>query len=687
MGSPSLHRLLAPIQPQPHPNRLPRRTLPFCVDWKTENSYGEYYARSAPVYSAIKLRQDAVAGVPLQVCGPEGRPVEPGHPARRLLDRPNPFWTHGDLWRATETYLGLWGSAYWGLERDDRGQPFEMWPLRPDRVRVVPDPDQYIKGFVYVGRGRELVPYAPDDVVWLRYFNPLDEYAGLSPVAPLRLSIDMGLDALQASRNSLTNDSTPGIILESSDTPTDDEVREFYERWEARFKGPERVRRPVLHGNSNRNERTPDGGTDENVFDIRQGVAIGLYVKRSKGPDGPAKVFHADLWGTRSAKYTTLAVSDRTTTDWERIRPMSPRYMFKPWVGKRELEYDQWPKITEIAPVNSVGIVTGQDKVAIRWSANEMKQVARKLMSSLDEDIEEKRITSVLYRPFDTRYTYYSDHVITRRRHRVMRHMQAGPNVGLITCRQQSQVGVEWSLCGVSRQMIESCGISNKTPEINYLFPLYTYPTQEQENLDFAREPNLDQEFLKAVGASLGLEFVPDDSGDLRESFGPEDVLHYIYAVLHSPEYRRRYAAFLKSDFPRVPLTSDRSLFAGLAGLGKRLVSLHLMESDGEEAPAYPITGSNRVDKVRYAQPADPAPGRVFINRTQYFEGVTPETWRLTVGSYHPAEKWLKDRKGRTLSYDDIAHYPRVCAALAETPKVMASIDEAIESHGGWPLA
>ena len=212
----------------------------------TPLSYGEYYARSAPVYSAIKLRQDAVAGVPLRVCGPEGRPVEPGHPARRLLDRPNPFWTRGDLWRATETYLGLWGSAYWGLERNDRGQPFEMWPLRPDRVRVVPDPDQYIKGFVYVGRGRELVPYAPDDVVWLRYFNPLDEYAGLSPVAPLRLSIDMGLDALQASRNSLTNDSTPGIILESSDTPTDDEVREFYERWEARFKGPERVRRPVL---------------------------------------------------------------------------------------------------------------------------------------------------------------------------------------------------------------------------------------------------------------------------------------------------------------------------------------------------------------------------------------------------------------------------------------------------------
>ena len=136
-----------------------------------------------------------------------------------------------------------------------------------------------------------------------------------------------------------------------------------------------------------------------------------------------------------------------------------------------------------------------------------------------------------------------------------------------------------------------------------------------------------------------------------------------------------------------MPWTGDRSLFASLATLGKRLVSLHLMESEGEEAPAYPITGDNRVDKVRYATPTDTTPGRVFINGVQYFEGVTPATWDLTIGGYRPAEKWLKDRKGRVLSYEDIAHYRRVCAALAETPRVMARIDEAIESNGGWPLA
>ena len=251
-------------------------------------SYGEYYPRSALVYSAIKVRQDAIARVPLKVyrllgngarvtgsgmgemaeasggnvatwpsapdtpvelrAGAQNRIEEVGasHPVRRLLDAPNPFWTRGDLWRATETYLGLWGSAFWGLERDDLGRVVEIWPLRSDKMRVVPDPVKYIKGFVYVGQGRQLISYVPEDVVWLRYFNPLDEYAGLSPIAPLRMSADLGLDALRASRNAMKNESTPGMFIETVDTPTDEEVKEFYERWESRFKGVNNPRRPAL---------------------------------------------------------------------------------------------------------------------------------------------------------------------------------------------------------------------------------------------------------------------------------------------------------------------------------------------------------------------------------------------------------------------------------------------------------
>ena len=236
-------------------------------------AFGEYYPRSAIVYAAIKVRQDAIARLPLRVlrrasasrqrdgsvhaepieerlhdasARAGGEPVGSDHPLQRLLDSPNPFWSRSDLWRATETYLSLWGVAFWGLERDERGGIAEIWPLRPDKMRPIPDAERYIKGFVYVGGGSELVPYLPEDVVWMRYFNPLDEYAGLSPIAPLRQSADMGMDALRANRKLLQNDSTPGLIIEMEGIPTDAEVSEFYARWESRFQGVEKTRRPAL---------------------------------------------------------------------------------------------------------------------------------------------------------------------------------------------------------------------------------------------------------------------------------------------------------------------------------------------------------------------------------------------------------------------------------------------------------
>ena len=254
--------------------------------------------------------------------------------------------------------------------------------------------------------------------------------------------------------------------------------------------------------------------------------------------------------------------------------------------------------------------------------------------------------------------------------------MLAGPNVAIVTTRQCQQ---DWSV------MVSNTIIGHKALaayDINSLFPLYTYPTEAQERLGLQRQPNLGKGFVEAVGSSLGLDFNPEGSGGLQGSFRPDDLFHYIYAVLHSPEYRRRYADFLKSDFPRVPLTSNRSLFAALVELGERLKSLHLMESDGDCAPAFPEVGDNRVDNVRYTPPIDGSLGLVSINRDQYFEGVMPEAWDFTIGGYRPAEKWLKDRRRRTLSYEDITHYRRICAVLAETPRLMSHIDETIELHG-----
>ena len=156
--------------------------------------YGEYYATSTPVYSAIRVRADALSRPPVVVYrrSADGQrlPVGPEHPAQQLLERVNRWYTRADLWRATEIYLNLWGAAYWMLDRDAAGNR-ELWPLRPDRMSIIPDRDEYIRGFVYHGRSR-MVALTPDEVVWFRYFNPLEEYAGLSPIAPSRMAVDMG---------------------------------------------------------------------------------------------------------------------------------------------------------------------------------------------------------------------------------------------------------------------------------------------------------------------------------------------------------------------------------------------------------------------------------------------------------------------------------------------------------------
>ena len=210
--------------------------------------YGAYYAASVSVYAAIKLRADAVSRPPAHLYhrNPEGRrPVAPEHTARQLLERVNPWCTPGDLWRATEIYLNLWGQAFWALERDEAGRR-EIWPLRPDRVSILPDRRDYIRGFVYRGRAGQPVAYAADEVVWLRYFNPLEEFAGLSPLAPARLSVDMGGDGLRFNRNFLRNSAQPDFVLLTDAQLTDGEIEDFYNRWEARYRGTQNARRPAI---------------------------------------------------------------------------------------------------------------------------------------------------------------------------------------------------------------------------------------------------------------------------------------------------------------------------------------------------------------------------------------------------------------------------------------------------------
>jgi len=216
--------------------------------------------------------------------------------------------------------------------------------------------------------------------------------------------------------------------------------------------------------------------------------------------------------------------------------------------------------------------------------------------------------------------------------------------------------------------------------EIKYgsnAFPLYLYPKPNTKELfDFNessstpgdRRPNLSPAFISDISNKLTMQFISDGKGDLHQTFGPEDIFDYMYAVFHSPTYCTRYADLLKIDFPRLPLTSNVDLFCELCGLGERLVGLHLMEEFGKDVPKYPAKGNNIVEKIEYLEPRGQLElGRVYINKVQYFEGVPQKVWNFYIGGYQVCQKWLKDRKGRTLTFGDIQHYQRIVAALGET--------------------
>jgi len=477
-----------------------------------------------------------------------------------------------------------------------------------------------------------------------------------------------------------------------------------------------------LHGNTKKKEQCPDGSEDKNVFDIQQGVAILLCVKE-KGNNTTARLFHADLWGLREAKYSLLLEASVTETEWVELKPTSPFYFFVPRATEFLLEYEQGWKVTEIMPVNSVGIVTSRDHLAVYFSREEAKQALTEFVHlpveearakfKLGEDSQEWRVelaqadlqqtklsddnfVNLYYRPFDVRFTYYtgtSGGFLGRPRPEVMRHMLA-PNLALLTSRMTK--GEDFAHAQVTRFPSEKIAMSPKTSNNSFHFPLYVHGFEKKKKGDWGkaitmvlfespagyqkRRPNLSPAFLKALAEKLKLP--QEKPHGLPEGITPEDIFHYAYAVFHSPNYRKRYAEFLKIDFPRLPLTSDMKLFRALATKGADLVALHLMESPKLEEfiTDWPVKGDNLVEKVQYTEKNK----RVWINKTQYFEGVPKDVWEFHIGGYQVCDKWLKDRKGRALSYDDIMHYQKIIVALKETLHLMTEIDECIPH---WPLA
>ena len=453
-----------------------------------------------------------------------------------------------------------------------------------------------------------------------------------------------------------------------------------------------------LHGSSKKKETMPDGGNDGNVFDIQQGVSINIFVKNTEDVK-PAEVYHYDLFGRREEKYRILSELEFYSMNWEKLNPDPPDYFFVPKQFTGKDDYANYFGVRELFGSNSDGIVTARDRFTIHNTGKDLKDTINGFLSLSDEEARTKfnlgedvdgwsiskarkdlvpnpeknpkpdfdKITMIQYRPFDVKFTFYTGQVKgfhSRPRGEIMRHFLVGENTGLIFGRQGQVVGsMPWNLVFVTSKLVDK--------NIYYrggciVCPLYLYPFDNS----CERQPNLNLSIVRTVAEKTNLRFT-EEKTDEDESFAPIDMLDYIYAVLHSPAYRANYREFLKIDFPRVPYPADAIQFKSLVELGAMLRRLHLMEnvSPSEALARYPIEGSNTIDILVYRDE------KVWINKSQYFNAVPQPAWEFYVGGYQPAQKWLKDRKGRTLNYDDIQHYQKIINVLHLTGDIQRKID------------
>lgn len=433
-----------------------------------------------------------------------------------------------------------------------------------------------------------------------------------------------------------------------------------------------------LHGNSKKKEVSPDGSADVNVFDIMQGVSINLFIKTGKKRETElGQVFHYDLFGKRDIKYDFLFGNSLKEIDFKLLPNIAPNYFFVNKDFGVQEEYDKGFSINELFIKQSMGITSGNDSEYIDF-------VKEKLFLNYGN----KNIKRIDYRVFDLRYINYDASKLARARFEFMKNLLSENYAISFVRRSRNDIFVSPY---ITKNIVDKC-ITSTLDNAN-IFPLYLYlETTGQTSIDNQPEriPNLNMEMVEKIAKDLGLHFSPerpDYSKQTEETnqFYPEDILDYIYAVLHSPSYREKYKEFLKIDFPRVPYPKDAKTFWKLVELGKQIREIHLLESPVVEhyITQYPIDGNNIVEKPMFviqngAKQSEESLGNVYINSTQYFANVPVTAWNFYIGGYQPAQKWLKDRKGRVLDFEDILHYQKIIVALTETNRLMKEVDKVL---------
>ena len=433
-----------------------------------------------------------------------------------------------------------------------------------------------------------------------------------------------------------------------------------------------------LHGNSKKKETCPDGSPDVNVFDIQQGVSINILVKTGqKKADELAKVFHFDLYGKREEKYDFLAQKNISTIKWSKLLPQNPDYFFVVKDFELADKYEKGFKVRELFPFKTSGIKTHNDANLVAQRKDELK----KNILSLNHVFEESKVVRYSYRPFDNVCIYYDPNILGRAREKTIYHLKHD-NIGLILVAQPQAANINYFDC---------LFLTNCFTDTNFYrrggpsaFPLYLYNSDSKDLFNKAqRTPNLNPKIIAEIAKKLDLTFTPEKEAEGNQAtFAPIDLLDYIYAVLHSPKYRETYKEFLKIDFPRVPYPTNADAFWKLVALGGELRQWHLLEHPRIEdyITSYPKDGDNRITRkmtkrsIGFEATSD-THGRVWINDQQYFEGVPLLAWEFYIGGYQPAQKWLKDRVGRTLDFEDILHYQQIIVSLKETARMMKEVD------------
>lgn len=453
-----------------------------------------------------------------------------------------------------------------------------------------------------------------------------------------------------------------------------------------------------LHGNAKKKEVCPDGSADQNVFDIMQGVSINIFVKTGNKKKGElGQVFYSELQGKREFKYDILNFDTIKTIIWKELEYIKPNYFFVPRNFGEFNKYEKGFKLDELMFINSNGIETQKDELNIFYHKDEATNLLSKFINYSHEELinlfkmidgtewkSKKAIDDlknnnskqvwIQYRPFDFRLTNYTGNtngIMARPRAKVMNNVVDNENIGMCVMRQFASTYFSFVL--ISKFIIDNRTFYSNRGKVNF-FPLYLYPDnpEQQTILQTAeRTPNLNTDIVKQIAEKLGLTFT-NEKETTENTFAPIDILDYIYAVLHSPNYREKYKEFLKIDFPRVPYPKDQNTFWQLVKLGGEIRQIHLLESPTVEKyiTQYPMDGDNIVTKPKYQD------GKVYINNTQYFNFVPEIAWNFYIGGYQPAQKWLKDRKDRKLEIEDIFHYQKIIVALTETDRLMKEIDK-----------